>query len=144
MNLSHVSHRLYQRFGHYSLAISLALFTTMSAHALPTVTPAERAAQPSALIEGEVAEPAAQIVPVDNTLAAQLKPSNAALLDANQKLLTQNVQLQRQVNDLQNQVNVLVYESKGQLFLYGAFTVLISLLVGIFISRLVFVRRTRW
>lgn len=80
----------------------------------------------------------------NNTLAAQLQPSESALSSANQKLLSQNAQLQRQVNDLQTQVNVLVYESRGQLFLYGAFTVIISLLVGVFISWLVFVRRDRW
>ncbi len=79
-----------------------------------------------------------------NTLAAQLRPSNSALSAANQELLSRNAQLQRQVNDLQTQANVLVYESKGQIFLYGAFTVLISLLVGIFVSWLVFVRRERW
>ena len=87
------------------------------------------------------AKPATDIT---NTLAAQLQPSNKALSAANQELLSRNAQLQRQVNDLQTQANVLVYESKGQLFLYGAFTVLISLLVGIFISWLVFVRRERW
>lgn len=81
---------------------------------------------------------------IANTLAAQLQPTNKALSAANQELLSRNAQLQRQVNDLQTQANVLVYESKGQLFLYGAFTVLISLLVGIFISWLVFVRRERW
>ena len=81
---------------------------------------------------------------ITDTLAAQLQPSNKALSAANQELLSRNAQLQRQVNDLQTQANVLVYESKGQLFLYGAFTVLISLLVGIFISWLVFVRRERW
>ncbi|WP_367105670.1 hypothetical protein [uncultured Psychrobacter sp.] len=80
----------------------------------------------------------------NQTLAAQLQPSESALSNANQKLLSQNAQLQRQVNDLQTQVNVLVFESRGQLFLYGAFTVIISLLVGIFISWLVFVRRDRW
>ena len=81
---------------------------------------------------------------ITNTLAAQLQPSHKALSTANQELLSRNAQLQRQVNNLQTQANVLVYESKGQLFLYGAFTVLISLLVGIFISWLVFLRRERW
>ena len=70
--------------------------------------------------------------------------TNSALSSANQQLLSRNAQLQRQVNDLQTQVNVLIYESKGQLFLYGALTVLISLLVGIFISWLMFGRRARW
>ncbi|MDO5768775.1 MAG: hypothetical protein Q4P13_04665 [Psychrobacter sp.] len=79
-----------------------------------------------------------------NSLAAQLQPTESALSAANQELLSRNAKLQREVNDLETRVNVLVYESKGQLFLYGAFTVLISLLVGIFISWLVFVRRQRW
>ena len=144
INFNNLSNRLYQRFGYQSLAVSLTLFTTISAYALPAVTPIEPAVQPSALIKDEIAEPAAQMTPIDSTLAAQLKPSNAALSEANQKLLSQNAQLRRQVNDLQTQVNVLVYESKGQLFLYGAFTVLISLLVGIFISWLVFAQRARW
>ncbi len=78
------------------------------------------------------------------TLATQMQPTDKALSAANQQLLSRNAQLQREVNDLQTQANVLVYESQGQLFLYGAFTVLISLLVGIFISWLVFVRRERW
>ena len=74
----------------------------------------------------------------------QRQPAPSALSTANQKLVSENISLQRQVNDLQNQVNVLIYESKGQLFLYGAFTVLIGLLVGVFISWLLFRRRERW
>lgn len=131
--------------------------TSMSVQAAPTLA---TEAEPSALIAANnasqeidtqtsapitdttrAAKPATDIT---NTLAAQLQPSNKALSAANQELLSRNAQLQRQVNDLQTQTNVLVYESKGQLFLYGAFTVLISLLVGIFISWLVFVRRERW
>lgn len=79
-----------------------------------------------------------------NSLAAQLQPTDNALSAANQELLSRNAKLQREVNDLQTQVNVLIYESKGQMFLYGAFTVLVSLLAGIFVSWLVFVRRQRW
>ena len=80
----------------------------------------------------------------NNTLADERQPTNSALSSANQQLLSRNAQLQRQVNDLQTQVNVLIYESKGQLFLYGALTVLISLLTGVFVSWLVFRRRGRW
>lgn len=123
-----------------AVIISLSLMATLSAQAAPTVT------NTSPIVAGQ-AVPAASSTTANtdrNTLAAQLRPSNNALSEANQELLSHNAQLQRQVNDLQTQVNVLVYESKGQLFLYGAFTVLISLLVGIFISWLVFVRRQRW
>lgn len=108
----------------------------MTTQAAPTVT--TNAPTPSE-------SPAATAAPqAGDTLAAQIQPTDKALSAANQELLSRNAQLQRQVNDLQTQVNVLVYESKGQLFLYGAFTVLGSLLVGIFVSWLVFVRRERW
>lgn len=134
-----------------------ALITAMPVNAAPTQPsqsePAADGAPPLIAVanntaavatlgaDSSAAKPATDI---SNTLAAQLQPSNKALSEANQELLSRNAQLQRQVNDLQTQVNVLVYESKGQLFLYGAFTVLISLLVGIFISWLVFIRRERW
>lgn len=108
----------------------------MTTQAAPTV--AANAPTPSE-------SPASTAAPqAGDTLAAQIQPTDKALSAANQELLSRNAQLQRQVNDLQTQVNVLVYESKGQLFLYGAFTVLGSLLVGIFVSWLVFVRRERW
>lgn len=109
----------------------------------PAVTPPATASQETVGQE-TAATTTANTAPNNTLLAAQLQPSNKALSDANQELLSRNAQLQRQVNDLQTQTNVLVYESKGQLFLYGAFTVLISLLVGIFVSWLVFVRRERW
>lgn len=128
-----------------SCLVSLILLATMSAQALPLL-PVDASLTPRASVptNDKAAQATGTINTIDNTLAAQLKPSNDALSAANQKLLTQNAQLQRQVNDLQTQANVLVYESQGQLFLYGAFTVLISLIVGIFISWLVFVRRERW
>lgn len=135
---------------HYKLSIATLMFmAAASVQAAPTVTTMD-VTDPLATIP--VTEPEAlnaqptsnSALDINRTLAAQLQPSKQALSDANQELLSRNAQLQRQVNDLQTQANVLVYESKGQIFLYGAFTVLISLLVGIFISWLVFVRRERW
>ena len=133
----------------HSLAASLILMMAVSVNAAPLVTAVDDAAPVAApLATGAPAPVSAatknSALDISSTLAAQLQPSSKALSDANQQLLSRNAQLQRQVNNLQTQVNVLVYESKGQLFLYGAFTVLISLLVGIFISWLVFVRRERW
>lgn len=134
---------------------AVLMAAVISTQAAPTVTTTEALTAPPTNITqnsdvqnnarplATVNRPAAAIAKT-NTLAAQRQPSDKALSAANQELLSRNAQLQRQVNDLQTQVNVLVYESKGQLFLYGAFTVLISLLVGIFISWLVFVRRERW
>ncbi len=119
---------------------------SMSGHAAPTVTTTNDASiLPETAVQNSNESSASATAETDsNTLAAQLQPSTSALSSANQKLLSQNAQLQRQVNDLQTQVNVLIYESKAQLFLYGVLTVIISLLVGIFISWLVFVRRERW
>lgn len=133
------------RFYKSSLA-SLLLMAAVSVQAAPTAPNAD-AANPivAPINQPAVGDAATSSAPdINDTLAAQLQPSTKALSEANQELLSRNAQLQRQVNDLQTQANVLVYESKGQLFLYGAFTVLISLLVGIFISWLVFVRRDRW
>ena len=126
--------------------VSLLLMVAASVHAAPqTPNATDQAVAPMAsqtATNNTSADNSA--LNINDTLAAQLQPSTKALYEANQELLSRNAQLQRQVNDLQTQANVLVYESKGQLFLYGAFTVLISLLVGIFISWLVFVRRDRW
>lgn len=133
------------RFYKNNLA-SLLLMAAASVHAAPTAPNAD-AANPTAAPTSQPAvgdASTSSALDINDTLAAQLQPSTKALSAANQELLSRNAQLQRQVNDLQTQANVLVYESKGQLFLYGAFTVLISLLVGIFISWLVFVRRDRW
>lgn len=160
----HVTHHdmahAFGRAANVSVA-SLMMFASLSVQAAPTVTNADPAAgTPNTAVQvaplNTAANTAAATVPasatnankpvtnISDTLAAQLQPSTKSLSEANQELLSRNAQLQRQVNDLQTQVNVLVYESKGQLFLYGAFTVLASLLVGIFISWLVFVRRERW
>ena len=79
-----------------------------------------------------------------NTLASQIQPTQSELSAANQQLLSRNAQLQRDVNDLETQVNVLVNERSGQLFMYGALTVIAGLLVGIFIGWLVFAHRGRW
>lgn len=125
---------------------SLLLMAAVSVHAAP-MAPNADTASPTAAPTNQTAvgdASTSSALDINDTLAAQLQPSTKALSAANQELLSRNAQLQRQVNDLQTQANVLVYESKGQLFLYGAFTVLISLLVGIFISWLVFVRRDRW
>ena len=127
------------------------LMMAVSVNAAPLVAAVDGAAPVAAPLATGALVPATapaatknSALDISSTLAAQLQPSSKALSDANQQLLSRNAQLQRQVNDLQTQANVLVYESKGQIFLYGAFTVLISLLVGIFISWLVFVRRERW
>lgn len=145
---SPISYR-YRKYGITLALIAIVFVQMLSSFAATEVTTA--ASAPLSEVPTAVATPTTDIPSTANqpvstatTLAEQLQPSTQALSNANQQLLTRNAQLQRQVNDLQTQANVLVYESRGQLFLYGAFTVLISLLVGIFISWLVFVRRERW
>lgn len=142
----------YALFSLLAITLLLSAASVQAASAVPSTEPAtaktESAESETATTEAAMTSavrPAATTnADGKPTLAAELQPTDKALSAANQQLLSRNAQLQRQVNDLQTQANVLVYESKGQLFLYGAFTVLISLLVGIFISWLVFVRRERW
>lgn len=139
-------------------ALPLLLSVAMSiTHAEPTVTvhPAEQVSGNLSITTAHDANTDAQTgtktIPsmaqpnaLGNTLASGQQPSTEQLSQANQDLLSRNARLQREVNDLQTQVNVLVNERSGQLFMYGAFTVIISMLVGIFVSWLVFVRRERW
>ncbi|MGA4438513.1 MAG: hypothetical protein ACPHVZ_06715 [Psychrobacter sp.] len=130
----------------FALLAMALLFSAASVQAASAVSSTEPTTAQSEPAETSTSVRPAATTDADGkpTLATELQPTDQALSAANQQLLSRNAQLQRQVNDLQTQANVLVYESKGQLFLYGAFTVLISLLVGIFISWLVFVRRERW
>lgn len=129
----------------FLVATLTSLLGLSTALAAPTVTVNDPATGQPVSQATENNTPTPTTLTMDpNSLAAQLQPTDNELSAANQELLTRNAELQRKVNDLQTQVNVLIYESKGQMFLYGAFTVLISLLVGIFVSWLVFVRRERW
>lgn len=79
-----------------------------------------------------------------NSLASGMQPSDSELSAANQELLSRNAQLQRDVNDLETRVNVLINERSGQLFMYGAVTVAVSLFLGILLGSFVFGRRDRW
>ena len=78
------------------------------------------------------------------TLAATYTPKIDALTQQNQALLADNLALQQRVDGLQTQVDVLIYERQGQLFLYGAATVLVSMLIGAGIARLFWRRTSRW
>ncbi len=79
-----------------------------------------------------------------NSLASGMQPSDSELSAANQELLSRNAQLQRDVNDLETRVNVLINERSGQLFMYGAVTVAVSLFLGILLGGFIFSRRGRW
>ena len=73
-----------------------------------------------------------------------MQQSDSELSAANQELLSRNAQLQRDVNDLETRVNVLINERSGQLFMYGAVTVAVSLFLGVLLGGFVFSRRDRW
>ncbi len=88
--------------------------------------------------------PAATTMPAAKSLANSMQPNATALSAANQKLLSHNAKLQREVNDLSTQVNVLINERSGQLFMYGAITVTISLILGFLLGAFIFSRRDRW
>lgn len=79
-----------------------------------------------------------------NSLANDMQPNDSELSVANQELLSRNAQLQRDVNDLETRVNVLINERSGQLFMYGAVTVAVSLFLGILLGGFIFSRRERW
>lgn len=82
--------------------------------------------------------------PNQPTLAQLNTPNQEQLSKANEKLLADNAELKRQVDSLNTQVNVLINEHSGQLFIYGSATVIISLLIGIFIGKLIFSRKGNW
>ena len=79
-----------------------------------------------------------------DSLASDIQPNEEQLSKANQELLSRNAQLQRDVNDLQTRVNVLINERSGQLFMYGAVTVAVSLFLGVLLGGFIFSRRGRW
>lgn len=148
--LTPAKHPLYYR---YSLAVVLLMAAFMVTLMLPVgaqAAPNEAllATSPNANVdtdsETEEANNDVTTSALAPTLAIQRQPTPTALSTANQNLVSENIKLQRQVNDLQTQVNVLIYESKGQLFVYGAMTALISLALGAFISWLVVRRRSHW
>lgn len=76
------------------------------------------------------------------TLLENIAPSDSELSKANTELLTKNAELTRQVDDLTTQVNVLVQERSGQLFVYGAITALVSVIIGFILAKLL--TKQRW
>lgn len=76
------------------------------------------------------------------TLAKIYSPTDSELSYANTDLLAKNAELTRQVNDLTTQVNVLVQERSGQLFIYGAITAVIAMIIGFVVAKLT--NRQRW
>lgn len=135
----------------YSLAVALLMAAIIAILVLPTR--AQAAPDTASATSNTSIATDSQTEDADNgltssalapTLAMQRQPASTTLSTANQKLVSENVKLQRQVDDLQTQVDVLIYESKGQLFVYGAITALTSLALGGLLSWLIFRRRSHW
>ncbi|ELA08387.1 hypothetical protein MOMA_07496 [Moraxella macacae 0408225] len=78
------------------------------------------------------------------TLAQMTKPSDSQLSQANQQLLAKNTELQREIDSLNAQVGVLTHDFSGQLFIYGAFTALLSFIAGAMLSFFVLGRKRGW
>lgn len=84
------------------------------------------------------------VAALERTIATTYIPKINALNQQNKALLAQNLTLEQRVDSLQTQVDVLIYERQGQLFLYGAVTVLVSMLIGAGIARLFWRQASRW
>lgn len=121
------------------LLMFLSSVISMTASAVPNTTP-----KVTVINNETTTDPSTNPSTNDLETLANQQPSESKLSAANQTLLTQNAKLQREVNDLQTQVNVLVHERSGQLYLYGVFTVIVSLLVGFGLGLFVFRQRERW
>lgn len=132
------------------LVVSLLMATQLPSisHAVPQVVVTDPATgQPLANQPKPASSvlPASQVIPTQNpnqpTLAQLNKPTDSQLSQANTQLLATNAELQRQVSSLTTQNNLLVNEASGQLFIYGAFTAILSGLLGLGLGWLVFGRR---
>ncbi|WFF39454.1 hypothetical protein LU290_04345 [Moraxella nasibovis] len=98
---------------------------------------------------GEVDTPVQINTPHDSqapSLAEIAAPNDSTLSRANAELLVKNAELERRINDLTTQVNVLTHERSGQLFLYGALTVLVTIGLCVLAGALISMRgqRSRW
>ncbi|MBS9778445.1 MAG: hypothetical protein KGV50_06745 [Gammaproteobacteria bacterium] len=123
--------------------LSLPAYAEKTMVIKPTIKAEETKAEDAEKNEGEII--IEEEKPKEKTLILTQKPSETALSVANKELLTENNKLKREITDLQTQVNVLVNERGGQLFLYGAFTALISFFIGGFLSWFFLARsRSRW
>lgn len=85
--------------------------------------------------------------------AEQLAKEKALIKDQNQRLqllekanleaLSQNQELQLQNDSLAVQVQVLQSESSAQMFLYGAATIVVGVILGFFIASYIYTKRRR-
>ena len=128
-----------------ALTLVITLPTMSTAHAQSgTNASTKTSANASADDEQAPSPPTNPHKPDAPTLAELQGISDEALSDANTELLAKNAELQSRVDELTTQVNVLVNERSGQLFLYGALTVIVSFILGFALARLLFIRRKDW
>lgn len=119
------------------LTITALISYAMPSFAVDVVVNDPKTGQP-------IATPAPTASSTAPTLAQITKPSDSQLSQANQQLLTKNAELQREIDSLNAQVGVLTHDFSGQLFIYGAFTALLSFIAGAVLSFLVLGRKRGW
>lgn len=81
--------------------------------------------------------------PANGTYLKSIMPDDSELSKANTELLAKNANLMRELESLNTQVNVLVQERTNQLFVYGAITAIVSLVIGFVLGKLTS-RQGRW
>ncbi len=77
------------------------------------------------------------------TVLQNQAPNESELSVANTQLLAKNAKLERQIDTLATQNNVLVQERSGQLFMYGAITLAVGVILGFMLARMI-ARKDRW
>lgn len=145
--------------------IALLMLLIYSSHALantaPAAEPANAAAKQAVATSAAPAtaqpteqnsQPAPNAVPANPhdksapSLEQIAAPNDSTLSKANAELLVKNAELERKIDELSTQVNVLTHERSGQLFLYGALTVLVTIGLCVLAGALITMRsqRSRW
>lgn len=120
-------------------------FANVGVHSAPQVIVNTPSSVPTVAIASNVATTSPLQNPNQPTLAQLNQPNDSQLSQANKQLLVQNAELQRKVDSLTTQTNLLVHEKSSQLFIYGAFTAILSAILGFALSWFIFGRnKTGW
>lgn len=142
------------------LSVLFSCTLSTSVWAVEQATPAAtaqntttQAANRSTNTTATTATTASNTTPNKALTAEQLAKEKALIKDQNQRLqllekanleaLSQNQELQLQNDSLTVQVQVLQSESSAQMFLYGAATIVVGVILGFFIASYIYTKRRR-
>lgn len=138
-----------------SVLFSCTLSTSVWAveQATPAATAQNTTTQAANRSTNTTATTASNTTPNKALTAEQLAKEKALIKDQNQRLqllekanleaLSQNQELQLQNDSLTVQVQVLQSESSAQMFLYGAATIVVGVILGFFIASYIYTKRRR-